>query len=677
MTPPLVTKHLTSRVPPVKVIFPRHPPPPSRENDSDSDIEIVDPSADLQKRKEADQKRKEQTILELKKRAGHTGLPPIRKKTRKLTATQLQANLLQQSREQAKLEREERIKELKEKGVYIQTAEERLQDELQVEDLIEKARQEAQKVKNQEKKEKKEERLQKIARGEAVSDDDENDSDDDENDGEWLEKEQGHLYELSGSEEELAEESIDTDDKLDADFSDEENVDGSGEEEGGLEEEEEEGDSRERNPATPTPRLSEMPTPYIDDEVDADDSIEMADAGLVARRSRRKAPRVVDEEDEDMNTLKQQKPATPTPKNPFGIQAGGPPLGLTQMFAGTMADSQVADSNSGLANLDALRKAPNFEMPNSQAPLEFDSQNQGQTQTLPSFKSQSEPKWCTSESETGESQQNSMLPVDLSYSQDKIVYDEGNELNTSQFPDPTPDTGFDAESSPAPQRFNDSPASVRNGDPTQLSQINPKPARKKGRLIRKGEAIVATGREGSISPEKDPVKDAFSVMKLAAEEQKRLDDRQSLLEAKEMIYEQAEESDDEYAGLGGPSDDDMFSDDGKDVAEMIDDDVKDIDESAIAAYYAEKERDDDQKNVNRLFKDLKSGGLRRKRGAGGVLDLSDSEDEEERRRAVRRRNEARLRKLLLEDQNISQIGKLILLLHLRKYPNITPHFCSR
>lgn len=57
----------------------------------------------------------------------------------------------------------------------------------------------------------------------------------------------------------------------------------------------------------------------------------------------------------------------------------------------------------------------------------------------------------------------------------------------------------------------------------------------------------------------------------------------------------------------------------------------------------------------RLFKDLQNGGLRRKRNATD-FDLSDSDDEIERRRAVKRRNEARLRKVLLEDNKISQIA---------------------
>lgn len=75
----------------------------------------------------------------------------------------------------------------------------------------------------------------------------------------------------------------------------------------------------------------------------------------------------------------------------------------------------------------------------------------------------------------------------------------------------------------------------------------------------------------------------------------------------------------------------------------------------IFPYCREQEREEDERQVTKIFKDLQNGGFRRKRNAAD-FDLSDSEDEEERRRAVKRRNEARLRKLLLEDTNISQIA---------------------
>lgn len=67
------------------------------------------------------------------------------------------------------------------------------------------------------------------------------------------------------------------------------------------------------------------------------------------------------------------------------------------------------------------------------------------------------------------------------------------------------------------------------------------------------------------------------------------------------------------------------------------------------------ERARDEKAVEKLFKDLNSGLLRRKRGA--EFDLSDSDDDVEARRRIKRREFAKMRKALLEDGNISKIAE--------------------
>ena len=55
-----------------------------------------------------------------------------------------------------------------------------------------------------------------------------------------------------------------------------------------------------------------------------------------------------------------------------------------------------------------------------------------------------------------------------------------------------------------------------------------------------------------------------------------------------MVYEQAEESEDEYAGLGGASDgDESDAEDTELQKAIIDDDTpQDVDERALAAFYA-------------------------------------------------------------------------------------------
>ena len=130
-------------------------------------------------------------------------------------------------------------------------------------------------------------------------------------------------------------------------------------------------------------------------------------------------------------------------------------------------------------------------------------------------------------------------------------------------------------------------------------------------------------------------------------------------EAKGMIEEQAEESEDEYAGLGGASD----SEDGEydeETRKMIDDDSEEkLNERAVAKFHADKEREEDEKRVERLFKDIANGGLRRKRGA--EMELWESDDEDEamaRRRAAKQREFAKMRKALLADEKLGKIGML-------------------
>lgn len=59
--------------------------------------------------------------------------------------------------------------------------------------------------------------------------------------------------------------------------------------------------------------------------------------------------------------------------------------------------------------------------------------------------------------------------------------------------------------------------------------------------------------------------------------------------------------------------------------------------------------------MEKLFKELNSGGLRRKRGA--EFDLSDSDDDGEARRRAKRREFAKMRKALFENEKIGKIAE--------------------
>ena len=68
----------------------------------------------------------------------------------------------------------------------------------------------------------------------------------------------------------------------------------------------------------------------------------------------------------------------------------------------------------------------------------------------------------------------------------------------------------------------------------------------------------------------------------------------------------------------------------------------------------DKQRADDGKAIEKLFKDINNGGLRRKRGAD--FDLSDSDDDAEARRRRKQREFAKMRKALLENENVGKIA---------------------
>ena len=70
----------------------------------------------------------------------------------------------------------------------------------------------------------------------------------------------------------------------------------------------------------------------------------------------------------------------------------------------------------------------------------------------------------------------------------------------------------------------------------------------------------------------------------------------------------------------------------------------------------DKERASDEKAIDKLYKDITTGLLRRKRQAN-FDDLSDSDDDAEERRRRKQLEFARMRKALLEDENIGKIAE--------------------
>lgn len=566
---------------PIKLRPPKNPVPPARYlHDSDSDLEVVPSENPLGKTTIFDQlpaktAKAEKSLIKLQALA-HISLP--KKQHRKsgqpsMTSIELGSTLQRQARQQAARERSERIEELRKKGVIIQTSEERQLDQLAVEDMLEKARLEAQELA---KKEKEEVREEKRANGEEVAFDSSDDEDYEEN-GE-AQAEDDASVELSGSEEERNDEGEEDDvgdEEEDDEIIDEDEENAVQKRTNGFvddiasgdeEEDEDEEESEDEDEEVGIPRN--------------DESDEELDIPQVQRR--RKATRIVDDEDEDLP----QKPTviagdSPVVANPFGQQAGAvtAPMGLTQAFAATMADSQLSGGNEedSLAALGAL-SAPDFPDVEMDS-LVKDSQAQD-----------------TMEAE-----------IDLHLTQSQIQPDsvplERVPVLTqfSQIPDPTQDEGFE-QSSPIASRFIAAPPSTVDTVVVQSKPVPEPPiVKRKSRLRKRTEAVAVFSDEEEAN--KDVAEDAeeraavdqgfaisadaFDVLKKGSKKAKKREQlyNKTKSEAKGMVEEQAVESEDEYAGLGGASDDSEGEED-EEVRKMIDKGHVDVDERKIAAYYA-------------------------------------------------------------------------------------------
>ncbi|KAJ6257887.1 hypothetical protein Dda_7676 [Drechslerella dactyloides] len=580
------------------------------------------------------------------------------------------ADLQRKAREQIKADEQERVNELRAQGIEVLTEADK-EKEMFGEDHIEKARQEARELKDRERRE------EARRRGVHLADL----TDDSENDGDWQEDE-GDDDDLSGSDSE-----------------------GSG---SGEEDVESEAEGEEQKAGSPTPgqreatpvRLSDMPKMM---ESDDEDAVERAPTAA-PRRQRARAV-VKDDEDEDEKEEQpealdsithvpssMQSPQKPAPfagmqaslplgltqmfdssmeaesvpsslANPkedapgvfAGINPQGPVMGLTQMFESSM-DSQTSDS--GAQNrMDMLRQDVPDDLGISQIPLEpLKGNTQMQAQT-----------------------QSSML--DLAYSQSQVQYEPESMLQPmdistqmSDYPDPTPDMGFQYNPDQAPPRFmqasqamDSESVSGKRRVPSGLTEstviVSPEttPKPKKGRLIRRNrvgsedEASEKAGSdsEAALSASEKTAPNAFDLLGKKAKKAAEVYDKKKS-RAKDMFQEAAEESEDEYAGLGGASDEDSNDEDLSELEDLIDNETMDADDGAHAELDLKRNVADDEKDVQKLMKDITHGNLRKRRGAG--FDLDDSDEEEYRRERRRLKNAAERRRLLMQHDNISKIA---------------------
>lgn len=579
-------------------------------------------------------KARESSSLRLLRRLAHLDSPERKayKKADKsaMTAGELQAFLQQRAREQARLERERRMEMLKAKGIHIQTEEERERDREQIEDMVARARREAEEIMDREMEEAKQEKKaggsDPLAWDESGSDDgdyENSDADDGEDEAD---------VRLSGSEEENEED--------DEGHNEEEKVEGMIIDD---DDDKEEAASEASHDVTPkkthgvqnlihetADETSESEGSEITERswVDPDEEEEQhrwgvesdADTPAFVQARRPKMPLAVPSDDADLEADATPKPTktkhvdfTPRPMTAqavdftaglskdispevptsvlrsatktfipgLPVDIGGPAgLGLTQIFAGTMDDSQA----------DAFQGSPSQPMPTFDhfaAESQF-SQNASDEMVLDS---QTVP---ATQAETQETQVRLDFTQSQTHGLDSLLRDDFGS-QPSQPINPSQDGGFQTWT-PLKERFVEPPMSTVETvvhDPSQIDEmIHDSPLlQKRGRLRRK--VVIASDSEDDNDFDVVTKPSAFNILRDAAAKEEKRKAREEFnkkkSKAKEMVHEQAEESEDEYAGLGGVDGEDSEDDDAASVHEMIDDQHqgnREEDEAKISALYA-------------------------------------------------------------------------------------------
>lgn len=535
-------------------------------SDSDDDLQVEKPKSRFPVFDRLPTKKDHEagSLVHLRALAQLVKSPPKSKKGQKIvTRLEMEFSLAQKARQQTAKAKEERIADLIRRGHNPETEEEREKRQEEIDDMVamlEKQRQEDLELAKIERKEAKK-------NGETIDDLPSSDEDD----GDYV-----------GSDEEDANPG-ENDDQEDAELV--------------LSGSEDEGEDEASNPDDADALIDRMadkddePSEKVQAQQDNDADVDMDDDDAVAPVRRqmvnRARNRVIDDDDEDGDAVA-PRPATPTQPATqndvmaaFGFGNANAGIGLTQMFAGTMAelesDSQPATAvNTEQDSLDFLRN-----LPDTQPGANF---SQASEFLVPNSQSLVSPQ---KNAQAGDESQFSMGIGQ--------VVNTSPQFSRTQVEDfePTQDAGFSFSRSPAGLVL--PPSTVD----TVMMPVAESPIKQKGKLQRgRREAAVELSdveddlvdaeeeSEDDIQRPPKHSKNAFKKMQQEAKKAKAVEEfnkKKSM--AREAVMEQAEESEDEYAGLGGASDDEEGEED-EDLKDMIDhNDVK-VDERQIAAFYA-------------------------------------------------------------------------------------------
>lgn len=535
-----------------------------------------------------------------------------------MTLIEMHNKLQEQKRKQALLERDERLQDMKARGIEIRTAEEREKEQTEYDDLLEKAREEARELARKEKQSEGED-------GEAAH----HFGDSDEEDEDYVEgQEEADAdadVELSGSEEENDENEL-IDDAA---------SEGS---------EASEIDQDQDLPEVPISRSSKARSRNV--VLDDDEEEQAENAATIT-------PTVGSALDSSKVSPAQESPMEKF--EAFGFQdPKTSPLALTQLFQATMDDpsQELQTPTNKTQSLQFLRGLNQSTLPNANGLPSPDLEDE----IIPSTQIE------TSTSNTPQGLKITNLEAPARRSQSSTFR---TPAKPSQYIEPTQDEGFVVPSTPIAA----TPA-LESTINTVIPQTATPGPRSRNRLRRRA-SMVADFSDEEIIPATDDMADVesfklttnafeslFNGARESAKPAETYDKKTS--RAKGMFAEQAEESEDEYAGLGGASDDESDHEFDEDLEDLIDRGKVDLKEDAVAQLHLEKERAADEKQIDKLYKDITTGGLRRKRGTD-MDDLSDSEDEAAERRRKKQMDFARMRKALLEDEHLGKIGEYFLI----------------
>lgn len=531
----------------------RFNPPPkivhARDDLSDDDLEIVPSRLAIFDKLPVRKSTGSRSSL-MFQRLANNGHEKIRSKDGRpsMTPAELEAQLRRQAKLQAQRERDEKIAALKARGIVVMTAEEREKEQMEIENALEKARREADEIRR---KEKEENKKNGVREEDLLASDDE--SGDDYVASEEGEDEGPAELEISGSEDEERDEGDEGD-------SSGLEVNGLLDNEAGEDAEDEELDEEEQ------PTESEVGT--------------NSPQRTFSRRASRKKRVIEDDEDEAPSSVAKDDPhpnhslVNDELAAAFGFgPTGAAPLGMSQMFAGTMEASPTQLDTQGFSqdqdSLDALRHIPSAPLPTFVPNTAEESQDA-----------------TVQDSQAGAVQtQQPTQAINLDFGSPAMHSPAITRMTQfSPMPDPSQDVGFGMSRSPAGFR------APRSTIDTVILPVPDSPvAQRKGRLIRRAQVAEDPDGEAPASADDPPEmtkSNVFDIMRKAASKPVEIPFDKKKSEAKDMIEEQAEESEDEYAGLGG-ADDDASGDEADEAdKQMIDESEIKVDERELAAYYA-------------------------------------------------------------------------------------------